>query len=133
MPFRFSDTVLGMKPSEIREMNKIATTPGMISLGGGMPGPESFPKKELTDIMVYVMENYGDQAMQYGNTLGISYAIKAISEMLGKTEGFTPDILSEQIINRGCSFKQSSQNTVCIFTKSSIFLKPLAQIFYDIL
>ncbi len=100
MPFRFSDTVLGMKPSEIREMNKIATTPGMISLGGGMPGPESFPKKELTDIMVYVMENYGDQAMQYGNTLGISYAIKAISEMLGKTEGFTPDI-SQIIVNSG--------------------------------
>ena len=100
MAFKFSDAVSGMKPSEIREMNKIATTPGMISLGGGMPGPESFPKKELTEIMVYVMENYGDMAMQYGNTLGISSAINAISEMLGKTEGFKPDP-SQIIVNSG--------------------------------
>ena len=100
MAFKFSDAVSGMKPSEIREMNKIATTPGMISLGGGMPGPESFPKKELTEIMVYVMENYGDMAMQYGNTLGISSAINAISEMLGKTEGFTPDP-TQIIVNSG--------------------------------
>ena len=100
MAFKFSDAVSGMKPSEIREMNKIATTPGMISLGGGMPGPESFPKKELTEIMVYVMENYGDMAMQYGNTLGISSAINAISGMLGKTEGFTPDP-TQIIVNSG--------------------------------
>ena len=100
MAFKFSDAVSGMKPSEIREMNKIATTPGMISLGGGMPGPESFPKKELTEIMVYVMENYGDMAMQYGNTLGISSAINAISGMLGRTEGFTPDP-TQIIVNSG--------------------------------
>ena len=100
MAFKFSDAVSGMNPSEIREMSKIATTPGMISLAGGMPGPESFPKKELTGIMVHVMEKYGDMAMQYGNTLGISYAIKAISEMLGKTEGFSPE-QSQIIVNSG--------------------------------
>ncbi len=87
MKFNFSDSVLGMKPSEIRELNKMASTPGLISLGGGMPSPETFPKKDLEDIMNYVMENYADLALQYGNTLGNDSAREVIADMLKKTEG----------------------------------------------
>lgn len=87
MKFNFSECVMGMKPSEIRELNKMASTPGLISLGGGMPSPETFPKKDLEEIMDYVMENYADLALQYGNTLGNDGARGVIADMLRKTEG----------------------------------------------
>lgn len=88
MKFTFSNNLMGMKPSEIRELNKMASTPGLISLGGGMPSPETFPKKDLEEIMDYVMDNYADLALQYGNTLGNEDSRKIIAEMLFKTEGF---------------------------------------------
>jgi len=75
-----------MKPSEIRELNKMASTPGLISLSGGMPSPETFPVAELKDIMNYVMDNESATAMQYGNTLGNFNAREQICNLLEKTE-----------------------------------------------
>ncbi|MGP6219717.1 aminotransferase-like domain-containing protein [Caldiplasma sukawensis] len=87
MKFDFSKNVMGMSPSEIRELNKMASTPGLISLGGGMPSPETFPVEELTEIINYIMKNKYALALQYGNTLGIESTREAISEMLKKSEG----------------------------------------------
>ncbi|MGP6206646.1 PLP-dependent aminotransferase family protein [Cuniculiplasma sp. SKW3] len=100
MKFNFSECVMGMKPSEIRELNKMASTPGLISLGGGMPSPETFPKHDLEEIMDYVMENYADLALQYGNTLGNDGAREVIADMLRKTEGIQTNS-KNIIINSG--------------------------------
>ena len=100
MKFNFSESVNRMKPSEIRELNKMASTPGLISLGGGMPSPETFPKKDLEEIMDYVMENFADLALQYGNTLGNDGAREVISGMLRKTEGIDT-AMKNIIINSG--------------------------------
>lgn len=96
MSFEFSKTINMMKPSEIRELNKMASTPDLISLSGGMPSPETFPVAELENIMNYVMENESATAMQYGNTLGNFNARGQISNLLKKTENF--DVPVENII-----------------------------------
>jgi len=59
-----------MGASAIRELLKVVSQPGMISLAGGIPAPESFPleiMRELTDI---VLEKYGARALQYDRTEG---------------------------------------------------------------
>ena len=43
MKFTFSSMLSEMKPSEIRELLKMANTKGLISFGGGMPDPATFP------------------------------------------------------------------------------------------
>ncbi len=100
MKYNFSDVVNRMKPSEIRELNKMASSPGIISLGGGMPSPETFPIKELTEIMEFVMKNNSDLALQYGNTLGINPVREQISKMLEKTEGIKCN-MENIIVNSG--------------------------------
>lgn len=100
MKYEFSKNVNLMKPSEIRELNKMASTPGLISLGGGMPSPESFPVEELKDIMNYVMDNESGLALQYGNTLGNLNARREISNLLLRTEKFQSE-LENIIVNSG--------------------------------
>ncbi len=100
MKYNFSDVVNRMKPSEIRELNKMASSPGIISLGGGMPSPETFPIKELTEIMEFVMKNNSDLALQYGNTLGINPVREQITKMLEKTENIKCN-MENIIVNSG--------------------------------
>ncbi len=38
-----ADRIHGMRANAIREILKVVTQPGMISLAGGIPAPESFP------------------------------------------------------------------------------------------
>ena len=100
MNYNFSKVVNNMKPSEIRELSKMASSPGIISLGGGMPSPETFPTKELMEIMEFVMENHSDLALQYGNTLGINSLREQISKMLDRTENIKCQ-MNNIIVNSG--------------------------------
>ncbi|MBN2542142.1 PLP-dependent aminotransferase family protein [bacterium] len=59
-----------MQASEIREILKLTTKPGMISLGGGMPAPESFPISIIGELTELVVKKYGAGAFQYGPTEG---------------------------------------------------------------
>jgi hypothetical protein len=43
-----STAAAARKPSAIRALMPLLQVPGMISLGGGMPNPETFPFKKLT-------------------------------------------------------------------------------------
>ncbi len=59
-----------MESSMIREILKVASKPGLISLAGGFSSPESFPLdiiKELTD---KVLRKYESKAFQYDLTEG---------------------------------------------------------------
>jgi 2-aminoadipate transaminase len=113
MKYSFSKNVMNMKPSEIRELNKMASTPGMISLSGGMPSPESFAKKELLEIMEYIMNTEADLALQYGNTLGNNSTRQILTEMLQKTEGFSSNF-ENIILNSGS--QQGLYEIAAIFT-----------------
>ncbi|MEM4723858.1 MAG: PLP-dependent aminotransferase family protein [Candidatus Hadarchaeum sp.] len=59
-----------MTSSIIRETLKLMSTPGLISLGGGMPAPELFPIREFQEACRYILEHEGPQALQYSVTEG---------------------------------------------------------------
>ena len=86
MEFRFSDNLKNMKPSEIRELLKYASNKNLISFGGGMPNPLTFPMAELKGIMDDVMDNYGALALQYGNTGGMNELKTEIKRLVSETE-----------------------------------------------
>ena len=50
MEYKFSDRVLTLKPSAIREIFKYAADPTVVSLSAGNPSPEAFPVKEIAEI-----------------------------------------------------------------------------------
>ncbi len=60
------------RASDIREILKITEGRQVISLAGGLPDPRVFPRSELVDITRHVLEEYGDQALQYSPTKGVT-------------------------------------------------------------
>ncbi len=58
--------------SALRELLKVSGQPGMISLSGGYPAPDSFPVDIMDTLMDKVFEKYGTTALQYGTTEGFN-------------------------------------------------------------
>ncbi|MDY7030534.1 MAG: PLP-dependent aminotransferase family protein, partial [Thermodesulfobacteriota bacterium] len=61
-----------MKANAIREILKVASKPGMVSLAGGLPAQESFPMGIMGELTSRVIEKYGSSAFQYDRTEGFS-------------------------------------------------------------
>ena len=59
-----------MGASAIREILKVISQPGMVSLAGGNPAPESFPLDLMRALTDAVLEKYGAGALQYDATEG---------------------------------------------------------------
>ena len=78
-----SDRSRLMKASEIRELLKWITE-DVISLGGGMPDPSSFPTKEIIEITRDVLSTKPDRALQYGATGGVAELKEEIVRFMGK-------------------------------------------------
>ena len=70
MKQHFSQRVRGAKRSAIRELLKLTEQPEIISFGGGLPAPESFPHKELAEIAHDELLNNAANVLQYGTTEG---------------------------------------------------------------
>ncbi|KAA8922841.1 PLP-dependent aminotransferase family protein [Thermoplasma sp.] len=87
MEYRFSDIFRYIKPSEIRSLLKYTSDPDLISFGGGMPNPESFPLNEMKEILNDVIGNYGKKALQYGTTEGLDPLRDELAKYVEKTEG----------------------------------------------
>ncbi len=66
----FSDRVKDVKASEIREILKLATIEGLISFAGGLPAPELFPIEEMKKVSCKVLNEMGQEALQYSPTEG---------------------------------------------------------------
>ncbi|MDP8012370.1 MAG: PLP-dependent aminotransferase family protein [Thermoplasmata archaeon] len=79
---KFSDISKILKGSAVRELLKYAEQPDVISFGGGMPNPLSFPIKDIEDIVHYIFENNGAKALQYGSTEGVEELRDLISKRL---------------------------------------------------
>jgi 2-aminoadipate transaminase len=80
----YSKNALGMKRSEIRELLKVTRQPGMISFAGGLPGPETFPVKDLEDIACQTLREKGALALQYGTTEGETAFREEIARWLNR-------------------------------------------------
>ncbi|MHB2021629.1 MAG: aminotransferase, partial [Candidatus Xenobia bacterium] len=67
---RFSHRSALAQGSAIRELLKITERPEFISFGGGLPAPEVFPVKEITEASTRVLKQHGARALQYSTTEG---------------------------------------------------------------
>ncbi len=67
----YAERVNGLKSSAIRDILKLISKPGMISLAGGLPAPEMFPVEKLGTSVDRVLSKYGSEALQYSVTEGI--------------------------------------------------------------
>ncbi|HQC14812.1 PLP-dependent aminotransferase family protein [Mesotoga prima] len=70
MTEKFSKIALRMKSNIIRELLKVTSKPGMISFGGGVPDPDTFPRFEMAEISKEVLEKEYRFTLQYGSTEG---------------------------------------------------------------
>jgi len=68
-----------MRVSEIRTILRVIEEKGVISFAGGLPDPNLFPKKELSEIASYVIREYGNAALQYSVTRGVTLFRKSLS------------------------------------------------------
>ena len=81
---KFSDRVMHLEASAIREIFKLLAKPGIISFAGGAPAPELFPKEELADIARDILLEKGEEALQYGITEGYVPLRKWVTDRLKK-------------------------------------------------
>ncbi len=87
----YSDSVGKMKSSEIRELLEVSRRPGVISFGGGLPNPASFPVQDIKEIVNVMLEEEGETALQYGTTPGMEELREEIVSMV-KKDGIKADI-----------------------------------------
>ncbi|WDP87573.1 MAG: PLP-dependent aminotransferase family protein [Desulfobacter sp.] len=59
-----------MEANAIREILKVVSNPGIISLAGGIPSPDSFPMEIFEQLCSQVLTTYKSQAFQYDLTEG---------------------------------------------------------------
>ena len=93
-----SARALGMRQNVIREILKVVSQPGMISLAGGIPAPETFPIEDLYRINETVLDRYGAAALQYDLTEGFTPFREALVGYLAR-KGVSADAESLLVFN----------------------------------
>lgn len=111
MEYKFSERVLTLKPSAIREIFKYAADPTYISLSAGNPAPEAFPVKPLAEISAKLMAENPILALQYSTTEGYTPLRDHLRAYMRKKH------------NTGCDFDDilitsGAQQIMDLFTKS---------------
>lgn len=76
----FGKTARGLTSSIIREILKISSQPGIISLAGGYPSPDAFPIKQLKECARKVIDKYRSNALQYSFSMGINELRESLAE-----------------------------------------------------
>ena len=78
-----SERTKKMGVNAIREILKVVSQPGMISLAGGIPSPDSFPMQQMKQLTERVIDKYGSSAFQYDLTEGFNPLREVLSGWLG--------------------------------------------------
>ena len=82
MDYQFSDRVLALKPSIIREILKNSSDPSVIPFSAGNPAPEAFPAKEIAEISQTILSKNPIAALQYSITEGYTPLRETISSYM---------------------------------------------------
>ncbi|MBL0729391.1 PLP-dependent aminotransferase family protein [Piscinibacter sp. HJYY11] len=61
-----------MNPSVIREILKVTEQPGIISLAGGLPSPDTFPIEAMREATQRVLRDHPREALQYAASEGFA-------------------------------------------------------------
>jgi len=81
-----ADRTNQMGVNVIREILKVVAQPGMVSLAGGIPAPQSFPMEIIRELTGIVIEKYASGAFQYGPTEGFWPLREVLADYLGDKE-----------------------------------------------
>ena len=71
-PWKMARRAERMNPSVIREILKITEKPGIISLAGGLPSPDSFPIEAMREATALVLRDAPREALQYAASEGFA-------------------------------------------------------------
>jgi len=95
MTSKLADRTHHMGINAIREILKVVSRPGMISLAGGIPSADSFPTDLLPHLTQQVLAKYGASALQYDPTEGFGPLREALVDLLDETgvQATSEDIL----------------------------------------
>lgn len=106
MALKFSERMDGIKASEIREILKLTMQPEIISFAGGLPAPELFPIDEMKKVTVHVLNEMGEEALQYSPTEGYLPLRVKIAERMAKVgiQAGPDDILVTSGSQQGLDF-----------------------------
>ncbi len=64
-PWHLARRTAQMNPSVIREILKITEQPGILSLAGGLPSPETFPIEAMREACARVLRDTPREALPY--------------------------------------------------------------------
>ncbi len=101
MQFNISDRMKELRGSAIREMFKAMSDPQMISLAGGNPAAELFPKDEMARIAKDILENNPVAALQYGISEGNVQLREKIIEIIKERENINCNLDEITIVSGG--------------------------------
>jgi len=71
-PWRLAARTARMNPSVIREILKLTEQPGVISLAGGLPSPDTFPIEAMREASARVLRDCPREALQYAASEGFA-------------------------------------------------------------
>ena len=71
-----------MNPSVIREILKMTEKPGIISLAGGLPSPDTFPIEAMRDATARVLRDSPREALQYAASEGFGPLREWVAQQL---------------------------------------------------
>jgi 2-aminoadipate transaminase len=71
-PWQLARRTERMNPSVIREILKLTEQPGVISLAGGLPSPDSFPVEAMREATARVLRDAPREALQYAASEGFA-------------------------------------------------------------
>ena len=66
----FADRMTKTHKSFIREILKVTEDPRVISFAGGLPNPNTFPVQQVAEASKKVLDEDGENALQYSTTEG---------------------------------------------------------------
>ncbi len=75
---------LNLGESLIRELAKLMSIPGMLSLAGGYPGPELFDRDGIREASLEALGEDPTACLQYGPTEGLPSLREAIAQWMGE-------------------------------------------------
>jgi 2-aminoadipate transaminase len=71
-PFVPAQRAARMNPSIIREILKVTEQPGVLSLAGGLPSPDTFPIEAMREATAKVLADTPREALQYASSEGFA-------------------------------------------------------------
>ncbi len=91
MSYKISDKFANMKPSAVREILKVTSSPDMIAFAGGSPAVDAFPCDAVKKISAEILEENPVSALVYGISEGYEPLRENVKQWLKRRENVGSD------------------------------------------